>query len=156
MQTEMMMTENNDHKTSDTAFYSRLLLFLRAKNSESPENLCHSWMNHCWRIELLPQRVFKCTHEWVHSVCLCSHSSSPSVMVYMHPAELRLDPSCSHQPRCPWHMSPLPIPTPEPLPVTTNAPFLFCCCGPPRPPSPLRPPRPRQHKRCHRGLKIAL
>lgn len=70
-------------------------------------------------------------HRWVHAVRLCSHSSLPSVMVYMHPAEHEAGSQLQPPTLLPLTSAPLLLllprllPTPKPPPVTTHAPFLF-------------------------------
>lgn len=149
-------TQTNNHKRSSGFYLVFFLPFMCAKNSKSLENRCHSWMNHCRRIEILPPRVCVCVNRCI-IVCLCSHSSSSNVMVYMHPAELeagsQLQPPALLPLTHATNTHPHPFPTPKPPLVTTK--HFFSVCGPLHPPSPRCPHRPKQHKRCHRGLKIA-
>lgn len=82
----------------------------------------------------------------------------PFIGIMVYSRSVVLEAGSQLQPPALLPPAPAPLPTPKPPPVTTNAPFLFA------PPTPhlriLHPSRcpqsPKQRKRHHRGVKIAL
>ncbi len=89
----LMKTDSNDHKTysfvfcfSDTVYFSCFSFVLKTANHQK---ICAipEWIT----AEELKYFLWEslCVHGWMGAYCIsCSHSSSPSLMVYKHPAEL--------------------------------------------------------------------